>query len=166
MVTEAVAELSGEVSEPPVEVTIEIPVPANLPVDYVSRDDVRMEAYRRLAAVTEAADVEDVRAEWEDRYGPPPPSAEALLGIARLRVECVRLGIRSLTLAQRAVRIRGLDLKASQQVRLNRLAPGTRAGAGEVMLPWRGDPARAAPELVSLLESLVPREAPVGSAAP
>ncbi|MFA5882896.1 MAG: transcription-repair coupling factor [Acidimicrobiia bacterium] len=166
MVTDAVAELSGEVPEPPVEVTIEIPVPANLPVDYVSRDDVRMEAYRRLAAVTEPGDVADVRAEWEDRYGPPPPPAEALLGIARLRVECVRLGIRSLTLAQRAVRIRGLDLKASQQVRLNRLSPGARVGAGEIMLPWRGDPARAAVELVSLLESLVPREAPVGSAAP
>ena len=69
-------------------------------------------------------------------------------------------------LVKRKIDDRGLDLKASQQVRLNRLAPGTRAGAGEVMLPWRGDPARAAPELVSLLESLVPREAPVGSAAP
>src|SRR5204863_8024026 len=40
LVTEAVAELSGEVAEPPVEVTIEIPVPANLPTDYVARDDV------------------------------------------------------------------------------------------------------------------------------
>jgi hypothetical protein len=64
------------------------------------------------------------------------------------------------------VRIRGLDLKPSQQVRLNRLAPGARDGTDEVMLPWRGDPARAARELVSLLESLVPREVPVGSAAP
>jgi transcription-repair coupling factor (superfamily II helicase) len=166
LVTEAVAELSGEVPQPPPEVTIDIPVPAHLPVEYVSRDDARMEAYRRLGAVTEPADVDDVRAEWDDRYGPPPAPAEALLAIARLRVECVRLGIRSLTLAQQAVRIRGLELKASQQVRLNRLAPGARVGADEIYIPWRGAPGTAAGELAELLQALVPREAPVGSATP
>jgi len=158
LVTEAVAELNGVTPEEPVEVTIEIPVPAHLPAEYVARDDVRMEAYRRLAAVTDLRDVDDVRAEWEDRYGPPPPPAEALLAIARLRVECVRLGIRSLTLAQRVVRIRGLELKASQQVRLNRFAPGSKAGAGEIMIPWPGKPAAAAAELADLLEAVLPRE--------
>ncbi|GMU78942.1 MAG: hypothetical protein AMXMBFR46_17350 [Acidimicrobiia bacterium] len=164
LVTEAVAELNGEVVELPPEVTIEIPVPAHLPADYVSRDDVRMEAYRRLAVVTDPADVDDVRSEWADRYGPPPPPAEALLAIARLRVECIRLGVRSLTLAQGAVRIRGLALKASQQVRLNRLAPGSRVGADEVLVPWRTPAATAAEDLVELFEALVPREPPVGSA--
>src|SRR5881396_1773440 len=76
MVTEAVGELKGEPVSEPVEVTIDVPVDANLPRDYVARDDVRMEAYRRLAAVTTAADVDDVRAEWNDRYGPPPAPAE------------------------------------------------------------------------------------------
>jgi transcription-repair coupling factor (superfamily II helicase) len=158
LVTEAVAELEGLAPEPAAEVTIEIPVAAHLPVGYVARDDVRMEAYRRLAAVTEPADVADLRAEWEDRYGPLPEPAEALLAIARLRVECVRLGVRSVTLAQRAVRIRGLALKASQTVRLQRLAPGAKVGAEEVMLPWPGAPDRAAAELADALEALVPRE--------
>ena len=72
MVTEAVGELTGEVREHPAEVQIDLPVTAHLPGDYIARDDVRMEAYRRLAAVTTPADVDDVRAEWEDRYGPPP----------------------------------------------------------------------------------------------
>src|SRR6185369_3796819 len=58
----------------------------------VGRRGQRAYAYLRLAAVTDPADVEDVRAEWEDRYGPPPPPAEALLAAARLRAECVRLG--------------------------------------------------------------------------
>jgi len=99
-----------------------------------------------------------VRAEWEDRYGPPPLPAEALLTIARLRVECVRLGIRSLTLAQKAVRIRGLELKASQQVRLNRFAPGSKVGGEEIMIPWPGTPAAAAGEIADLLEAVLPRE--------
>src|SRR5215470_232755 len=91
LVTEAVSELKGEPVEAPIEVTIDLPVDAHLPRDYVARDDVRMEAYRRLATVTDPADVEDVRAEWADRYGPPPAPAAALLAAARLRAECVRL---------------------------------------------------------------------------
>ena len=66
--------------------------PRTCPRDYIARDDVRMEAYRRLAAVTTPADVDDVRAEWADRYGPPPPPAAVLLDVARLRAECLRLG--------------------------------------------------------------------------
>ena len=88
MVTEAVGELTGEVPEHPAEVQIDLPVTAHLPRDYIARDDVRMEAYRRLAAVTTPADVDDVRAEWEDRYGPPPPPAR---GVARRRAPARRV---------------------------------------------------------------------------
>src|SRR6516165_4525173 len=59
LVTDAVSELKGEPVEPPIEVTIDLPVDAHLPREYVARDDVRMEAYRRLAAVRDPADVED-----------------------------------------------------------------------------------------------------------
>ncbi len=168
LVTEAVAELKGEPVSEPVEVTIDLPVDAHLPRDYVSRDDVRMEAYRRLAAVTSPDDVGDVRAEWEDRYGPPPAAAEALLAAARLRAECVRLGIRSLAVAAGAARIRGLTLRESQKVRLGRLAPGAKVSAEEVLIPLRVPPGDVAETLTTLLDALVPRDAdvPVGSPAP
>src|SRR5207248_5830871 len=97
MVSEAVGELT-ETARPTADtVQIDLPVDANLPRDYIARDDVRMEAYRRLAAVMTAHDVEDVRTEWEDRYGPPPAPARALLDAAVLRAECIRLGLRSVT---------------------------------------------------------------------
>src|SRR5437762_122809 len=50
MVTDAVSELKGEPVTEPIEITIDLPVDANLPREYVTRDDARMEAYRRLAA--------------------------------------------------------------------------------------------------------------------
>ena len=84
LVTEAVSELKGEPVEPPIEVTIDLPVDAHLPRAYVARDVVRMEAYRRLAAVRDPDDVADVQAEWEDRYGPPPPAAAALLEAVKI----------------------------------------------------------------------------------
>jgi transcription-repair coupling factor (superfamily II helicase) len=168
MVTEAVDELKGEPIPEVIEVTIDLPVDAHLPRDYVARDDVRMEAYRRLAAVTEPTDVDDVRAEWEDRYGAPPVPAAALLDAARLRAECVRLGVRSLAVAGGAARLRGLTLRESQKVRLSRLATGAKVSAEEVLIPVRVPPPQVAATLTALLEELVPRptEAPVGSPAP
>jgi transcription-repair coupling factor (superfamily II helicase) len=163
MVTEAVGELKGEPIVEAIDITIDLPVDANLAREYVARDDVRMEAYRRLAAVTTASDVDDVRAEWEDRYGPPPVAAAALLDVARLRVECVRLGIRSITVQRGTARIVGLPLKESQKVRLRRLAPKsvaktTLSGDSELVVPIAAKAAEVASQLVSLLEELVPRE--------
>ena len=170
LVTEAVGELTGEVPEPVVEVTIDLPVDAHLPADYVTRDDVRMEAYRRLGAVTSADDVDDVRDEWVDRYGPPPRPAEALLAAARLRAECVRLGISSVTVSGGAARLRGLELPASKRARLERLAPGSKVGSGEALVPLRAAPAEVAAALTELLRELVPPEpsetTPIASAAP
>jgi transcription-repair coupling factor (superfamily II helicase) len=126
----------------------------------VQRDDVRMEAYRRLAAVTAEGDVDDIRDEWEDRYGPPPPSAVALLDVARLRVECVRLGIRSITVQRNTARIVGVSLKESQKVRLRRLAAKAVAKEDELVVPVAVPPAEVASTLVDLLRELLPPPAP------
>ena len=80
MVTEAVAELKGEEPSEPAEIKIDLPFDANLPADYVEREELRLEAYRRLAAVTTQAEVDDVEAEWLDRYGPVPPAAAGPAG--------------------------------------------------------------------------------------
>jgi len=164
MVTEAVGELKGEPVEVPVDITIDVPVDANLPRDYVQRDDVRMEAYRRLAAVTSEDDVEDVRSEWEDRYGTPPAPAVALLDVARLRVECVRLGIRSITVQRGTARIAGITLKESQKVRLRRLAAKAVAKDDELVVPIAAPPAEVAVAIVDLLQELLP--APADTAEP
>ena len=75
------------------EIKIELPIDANLPESYVERADVRLDAYRRLAEVQSLADVDDIEEEWNDRFGAIPEVAQRLLGIARIRAECVRTGL-------------------------------------------------------------------------
>jgi transcription-repair coupling factor (superfamily II helicase) len=168
MVVEAVGELKGEPIPEPPDLTIDVPVDANLPREYVARDDVRMEAYRRLAAVTTPADVDDIREEWEDRYGPPPDPAAALLDVARLRAECVRVGVTGVTVQRNTARITGLVLKESQKVRLRRLASKAVVKDDEVVVPVSGPPDGVAPALVALLAELLPADddAALTSAAP
>ena len=160
LVTEAVGELKGEKAVAPFEVVLDLPLDAHLPRSYISRDDVRMEAYRRLAAVEARSDVEDVRTEWLDRYGPIPPPAEALLGAARLRAECVRARATSISVQKGIARIDGLVLLESRKVRLKRLYPkAVVKDGGEIAVPLGVSAEGVADVLVELLEELVPVEA-------
>ena len=66
---------------------------ARLPDGYVPDDDVKLDLYRRLARVESAGDIDGLREELRDRFGPLPPEAETLLDMARLRVLGGLLGL-------------------------------------------------------------------------
>jgi transcription-repair coupling factor (superfamily II helicase) len=164
MVSEAVAELRGEVPEEAAEVTIEVPLAASLPADYVAREDLRLEAYRRLATVTTAAEVDDVAAEWLDRYGPVPPAAAALLGIARLRAAAHRTGLREVAISRSTAisgprwmaRLEPVQLRLSKATRLERLHPKAtwRKETGQLLVPVPG-PESAVDDLLALIDDLL-----------
>jgi transcription-repair coupling factor (superfamily II helicase) len=123
LVTEAVSEMKGEEVAPIVpELKLDVATNAYLPTDYVSKEESRLDAYRRLAAVTTHADVADIRNEWIDRYGPLPEPAIALIKVGELRAECHRVGLRELVVADGRAKMLPIALKASQQMRLTRLA--------------------------------------------
>ncbi|MGD9996687.1 MAG: transcription-repair coupling factor [Ilumatobacteraceae bacterium] len=122
MVTEAVGEMKGEPVKEPSEVKLDVPTDAYLPKDYVAKEELRLEAYRRLAGVMTPTEVDDIRVEWEDRYGPVPAAAEALLHVAHLRAECHRLGLRDVSITGSAARLAPLELKVSEGMRLKRLS--------------------------------------------
>ncbi len=124
MVTEAVSEMKGESTEPDtVEIKIDITVAANLPNDYVPSEELRLEAYRRLASVRTAEELADIEKEWRDRFGPLPEPAQALLAVGALRVECTRIGITEIVMNGSEARISPVELRASQTLTLRRLAP-------------------------------------------
>jgi transcription-repair coupling factor (superfamily II helicase) len=165
MVSEAVAELKGEPVREPAEIKLDLPLAANLPREYVEKEELRLEAYRRLATVTTDAEVEDIRAEWLDRYGPLPPPAEALLSVARLRAEAARTGVREITVIKgggfgaspSTARLSPLPLKTSQQIRLKRLHPkAIYKEADQLVIVPVAPKAHPAEALVDLLRELEP----------
>jgi transcription-repair coupling factor (superfamily II helicase) len=175
MVAEAVAELKGEPIKEPAEIKLDIPVDAFLPTEYVAREDLRLEAYRRLAAVTTLEEVDDISNEWLDRYGPVPAPGLALLDVARLRAECVRTAIREIAvttvrpgaggvgrMGEMVARISPISLPASARVRLQRVAPKAlyKEEANQLLLPLKAGPtlARDLQTLISEL-AVVPKSA-------
>ena len=155
---EAVSEMKGEERPaPPSEIKLDVPTDSYLPTDYVGKEELRLEAYRRLADVTTAAQVDDIRAEWEDRYGPLPEPAEALMQVGYLRAECHRLGLNDIQIGASDARLAPIHLKLSETMRLRRLSRGAKykedVGQLVVPIPRREDPSR---HLVGFLRDLVP----------
>jgi transcription-repair coupling factor (superfamily II helicase) len=138
MVGEAVAEFRGDAQEEtPGEVRIELPIDAHIPHEFVAEERLRLEAYKRLAAVRDDAGIEAVRTELVDRYGPLPAPVSHLLSVATLRVRARHLGLQEIVLAGKQIRLAPIDLPESQQLRLGRLHPGSvvKAGVRTILVP-------------------------------
>jgi transcription-repair coupling factor (superfamily II helicase) len=138
LIGEAVADFKGETTDVPAEIKIELPVDAHLPHDYVPGERLRLEAYKKLATVETFEAVGEIEAELRDRYGTPPAPVENLLEVARLRVVARQAKIGDIGLQGKFVRFGPLpDLRESQQLRLNRLYPGTilKPALGTMLVP-------------------------------
>ena len=75
----------------PPDVTLDLP--AHLPDSYVTDDDAKLDLYRRLARAEQACEIQAVREELRDRFGPLPQDAERLLLVAELRALGGQIGL-------------------------------------------------------------------------
>ncbi|MGW0058482.1 transcription-repair coupling factor [Streptosporangium sandarakinum] len=143
MMAEAVQEQKAKVPGVPAEeaerpeVKVELPIDAHIPHDYVTSERLRLEAYKRIAAVASDAQVAAVRDELVDRYGRPPQPVENLLEVARFRIRARTAGLTDVTLQGQNIRFAPVHLKDSQQVRLQRLYPKAllKQAAGMLLVP-------------------------------
>ncbi|MBN1775260.1 MAG: transcription-repair coupling factor, partial [Clostridiales bacterium] len=67
------------------EATVDIDIDAYISPDYISDEGQRMDAYRRIAAISDYKDLKDVREELTDRYGTLPEEVRVLTDIAYVR---------------------------------------------------------------------------------
>ncbi len=92
LLDEAVLEERGENPREP-DCTADLNVTANVDKDYVSRGEERMDLYRRMAAIREQEDADDLLDEIIDRYGDPPKGVLNLIDIALLRANARKASI-------------------------------------------------------------------------
>lgn len=92
LLDEAVLEERGEKPREP-ECTADLNVTANVDKDYVSRGEERMDLYRRMAAIRQREDADDLLDEIIDRYGDPPKGVLNLIEVALLRANAQKVSI-------------------------------------------------------------------------
>ena len=93
LLEEAVLEEKGEAPKPQLNCTADINVEAYIPKYYVPTVEQRMDLYRRMAAVRNEEDADELIDEIADRFGEPEDCVKNLIKIALLRANCVSLSI-------------------------------------------------------------------------
>ncbi|WP_025321433.1 transcription-repair coupling factor [Deferrisoma camini] len=91
LLDQAVRRLKGEPAERPPEPEIRLKVPAHFPADYVPDAAQRLELYERLTRVRGPDEIDDLRYEIVDRFGPVPLPVDHLLEIMKLRLGLLAL---------------------------------------------------------------------------
>jgi len=99
MIEQAISELKGEEWREEVNPEINVNLPAYLPSSYVGDADVRLHFYRRLSGLREEEDLEPMKEEMHDRFGPFPPEVANLLEVMSVRLLLKKLRITRLDVA-------------------------------------------------------------------
>ncbi|WGD38231.1 transcription-repair coupling factor [Lysinibacter sp. HNR] len=141
MIGEAVNTFRGEDVATLTELTLELPVAAHIPEDYVDSERLRLEAYQKFSAASSASADEDqlglVVEELVDRYGALPDEVETLLLVSQLRHRAAKLGLSKVVVLGPNIKIERVELPDSRQLRMQRLYPGSRytAATGVIQVP-------------------------------
>jgi transcription-repair coupling factor (superfamily II helicase) len=85
MMEKAVKELKGEELLPEVEPEIRLGIPAYFPDDYIPDANQRLYFYKRLASLRDALDLDELKEEIKDRFGPYTSVVDNLFLVMSLR---------------------------------------------------------------------------------
>jgi transcription-repair coupling factor (superfamily II helicase) len=92
LLSEAVAELSGQRRLAVRPVRVEAQVDAYVPASYIGSEALKIDLHRRLALTETDDEVRELRAAVEDRFGPIPDPVENLFAIQEAKLKLAALG--------------------------------------------------------------------------
>jgi transcription-repair coupling factor (superfamily II helicase) len=75
---------------------VELHLPALIPEDYVPDVHLRLMLYKRIAATPTREELDELKVEMIDRFGPIPPFTQSLFRAAYLKLRAAALGIRKI----------------------------------------------------------------------
>ena len=76
-------------------------IPAFIPITYVSDPSLRIRAYRDVAEVTTHEQLQRLRRDWRDRFGPFPGAVDNLFGLIAIKLAAAKSGINRVEVRER-----------------------------------------------------------------
>ncbi len=85
---------------------IDLPLPAYLPTDWIPEMALRLQLYRRIGNIKSIDEIEQMRSELIDRFGPLPAAVEGLLYQIRVKVMAQAIHATQVSMPREQVRIK------------------------------------------------------------
>jgi len=105
LIQDTIRELKGQPEEVEVDPTIRLRAEGFIPESYVADAALRLNLYKRLAAVREPERLAEFAEELTDRFGPVPPEVHWLLRVVELKIQARALRIREIDARRNAIRV-------------------------------------------------------------
>jgi transcription-repair coupling factor (superfamily II helicase) len=160
MIDEAVQAMGGmEGDEPGPEietVRLDVTLDAYVPAAYIGYEQAKIDVHRRIAGATSIGELEALRIELEDRFGPRPAPLDALLYLQQARILLGRAGARTVSVRGGRITATPVDLDSGGLKRLRGEIPGVALDSGRSTVTARlpeGD--ELAPGLVAFGEAVL-----------
>jgi transcription-repair coupling factor (superfamily II helicase) len=155
-VEERKARISGAKPPPPrlPAPTIDLPLRAYIPEEYVADLDTRLSLYQSLAKLDKIEKVEEMAQEFSDRFGALPVEAKNLLYAVKVKILAAKAGIESITTEDGQIILRLFEgMKFTPHQRALPLPDGVRIGGNQISLNLK----RLGKEWQKVLEGVVGR---------
>jgi len=134
--------------------TIDLPLRAHIPEDYVSDLNTRLSLYQRLVKIDKAEVIDDLAREFGDRFGALPPEVRNLLYALRIKILAAKAGIESIDTEERQIVIRRFQGMPFDKQKLEPLArDGIMVGTTQLRL----NPKRLGKDWQQVLEEVLGR---------
>jgi transcription-repair coupling factor (superfamily II helicase) len=116
--------------------SLDLPLDAFLPSDYVADEAARLNLYQRFATAASGEQIGNLIAELEDRFGPLPEQATNLVYQVGLRIEAQRVGVSQITATENEIVVKLYGRPPTDIMRLSReIGTAVRAGSNQLRMP-------------------------------
>ncbi|MCW2970920.1 MAG: transcription-repair coupling factor, partial [Solirubrobacterales bacterium] len=141
----------------PEPVRLDVNVDAYVPAGYIPYEQAKIEVHRRVAAAREVADVERLREELEDRFGPVPEALENLLALQRARIKFGEAGARTVSFRGDRLAVVPIELDSKRARRLREELPDAlyESGRSQVSVRVPKDGTERFPSVVRAADALL-----------
>jgi transcription-repair coupling factor (superfamily II helicase) len=127
----------GAELERPDPVRLDVNVDAYVPADYIPYEQAKIDVHRRVAGALEVADVEQLREELEDRFGPVPEPLQNLLALQRARIKFGQAGARTVSFHGDRLAVVPIALDSRRAKRLREELPEAMYESGRSQMSMR-----------------------------
>jgi len=120
-------------------VSVDLPLAIGIPVDYIPDQNLRLKLYRRMADLETEAELDTLREEFLDRFGPLPEQVGSLFYQMRVKLRAQVCGMASVAFEGEQIVLRFPPLPEGLNERnLPSLGRGIRAGRNAYWMPGGG----------------------------
>jgi transcription-repair coupling factor (superfamily II helicase) len=155
---------AGEIEalrESRIPVSVELPLPIGIPLDYVPDQQMRLSLYRRIADTQEEAEIDAMVEEFSDRFGALPESVKNLFYQIRVKLRSEKLGLASVAVEGDQIVLRFPTLPEGAPSRnLPNLHPIARLGKNAYWLQFSSQQENWQNRILDVLSELIDRYQP------